>query len=67
MEVFAYGCDPESRLPPPIWIVVVGGGEVPEGAVHEGDVGVGGEEAALLHLANDGAVDRAVHAAGKLL
>ena len=38
-------------------VVVVGGGEVPEGSVHKGDVGVGGGKAVLAGFAGDGAVD----------
>lgn len=66
MKVVADGGDPEGRLFFPVDAVVVGGSEIPEGAIHEGNVGVGGEEAPLLHLAEDGAIDGAEHANGEV-
>ncbi len=46
-------------------VVMVMGGEVPEGTVHEGDVGVGGGEAVLVGFAEDGVVDGLVEAGGE--
>ena len=46
----------------PFRLGAANGCELPEKAVHQGDVGVAGDEAALLHLAGNGVIDGVDHA-----
>ena len=46
----------------PFRLAAAYGREFPKKAVHQRDVGVAGEEAALLHLAGNGVIDSVDHA-----